>query len=66
MELLGSDVILVHRLLKNDVIESTGIEAYALFTQRCVDVMDVDVAAIGMRAEQRVVRAHRTCARVDP
>jgi Protein of unknown function (DUF2652) len=28
-ELLGPDVILVHRLLKNDVIASTGIEAYA-------------------------------------
>ena len=50
MELLGSDVILVHRLLKNDVVDSTGIEAYALFTQQCVDVMDVDVAALGMSA----------------
>lgn len=50
MELLGSDVVLVHRLLKNDVIGSTGIEAYALFTQQCVDVMDVDVVALGLRA----------------
>jgi hypothetical protein len=50
VELLGSDVILVHRLLKNDVVGSTGIEAYALFTQQCVDVMDVDVAALGLRA----------------
>ena len=49
-ELLGSDVILVHRLLKNHVVEATGIEAYALFTQPCVDVMDVDVVALGMRA----------------
>lgn len=49
VELLGSDVILVHRLLKNDVVASTGIEAYALFSQQCVDVMDVDVAALGMR-----------------
>jgi Protein of unknown function (DUF2652)/Polyketide cyclase / dehydrase and lipid transport len=48
-ELLGPDVILVHRLLKNDVIASTGIEAYALFTQQCVDAMDVDVSALGMR-----------------
>jgi hypothetical protein len=47
-ELLGPDVILVHRLLKNAVVEETGIEAYALFTQSCVDVMDVDVAALGM------------------
>ena len=49
-ELLGADVILVHRLLKNDVIASTGIEAYALFSQPCVDAMDVDVSALGMRA----------------
>jgi hypothetical protein len=49
-ELLGPDVILVHRLLKNDVIASAGIEAYALFSQQCVDVMDVDVSALGMRA----------------
>jgi hypothetical protein len=49
-ELLGADVILVHRLLKNDVIASTGIEAYALFSQQCVDAMDVDVSALGMHA----------------
>ena len=49
-ELLGSDVIVVHRLLKNDVVASTGIEAYALFSQPCVDAMDVDVTALGMVA----------------
>jgi len=48
-ELLGSDVIVVHRLLKNSVVEATGIEAYALFSQACVEVMDVDVEALGMR-----------------
>ncbi|MDC5699128.1 DUF2652 domain-containing protein [Intrasporangium calvum] len=49
-ELVGADVILVHRLLKNDVVAATGIEAYALFSQACVDAMDVDVAALGMQA----------------
>ena len=49
-ELLGPDVILVHRLLKNDVVASTGIGAYALFSQQCVDAMDVDVIALGMRS----------------
>jgi len=39
-ELLGPDVILVHRLLKNDVIASTGIEAYAV---RTFDVDAIDV-----------------------
>jgi hypothetical protein len=47
-ELLGSDVILVHRLLKNDVVATTGIDAYVLLSQACVDAMDVDVAALGM------------------
>jgi hypothetical protein len=47
-ELLGQDVIVVHRLLKNDVVATTGIEAYALFSQPCVDAMDVDVAELGM------------------
>ena len=49
-ELFGPDVILAHRLLKNEVVASTGIEAYALFTQQCVDAMDVDVSALGMQA----------------
>jgi Protein of unknown function (DUF2652)/Polyketide cyclase / dehydrase and lipid transport len=48
-ELLGSDVIVAHRLLKNSVVETTGIEAYALFSQACVDAMDVDVVALGMQ-----------------
>ncbi len=48
-ELVGTDVIVAHRLLKNDVVASTGIEAYAVFSQQCVDAMDIDVAALGMR-----------------
>jgi hypothetical protein len=47
-ELVGTDVIVVHRLLKNEVVATTGIEAYALFTQPCVEAMDVDVAVLGM------------------
>jgi hypothetical protein len=48
-ELLGSDVIVVHRLLKNDVVEKLGIEAYALISQQCIDASDIDPAALGMR-----------------
>ena len=48
-ELLGSDVIVVHRLLKNDVVESLGIEAYALISQACIDASDLDPVALGMR-----------------
>ena len=47
-ELLGSDVIVVHRMLKNEVVERLGIEAYALISQRCIDATDVDPAALGM------------------
>ncbi|HEY5629729.1 MAG TPA: DUF2652 domain-containing protein, partial [Candidatus Limnocylindrales bacterium] len=38
-ELVGSDVIVVHRLLKNHVEEATGARAYALYSQGCVDAM---------------------------
>jgi uncharacterized protein YndB with AHSA1/START domain len=48
-ELLGSDVIVVHRLLKNEVVEQLGIDAYALITQQCIDASDLDPAALGMR-----------------
>jgi len=48
-ELLGSDVIVAHRLLKNDVVERFGINAYALISQRCIDAADIDPAALGMR-----------------
>jgi uncharacterized protein YndB with AHSA1/START domain len=49
-ELLGTDVIIVHRLLKNEVVEKLGIGAYALISQACIDASDVDPAALGMRA----------------
>ena len=48
-ELLGSDVIVAHRLLKNDVIERTGVNAYALITQQCVDASDLEPAELGMQ-----------------
>jgi class 3 adenylate cyclase len=49
-ELVGSDVIVVHRLLKNDVVKTLGIEAYALISQACIDAAALDPAALGMRA----------------
>lgn len=47
-ELLGRDVIVVHRLLKNAVVERTGITAYALYTDACVDAMDIAPSELGM------------------
>ena len=35
-ELVGSDVNLVHRLLKNHISEATGWRAYMLFTAACL------------------------------
>ncbi len=41
MELSGPDVITVHRLLKNEVIEATGINAYCFLSARCAKVMEL-------------------------
>jgi len=48
-ELLGSDVIVVHRLLKNDIVEKLETPAYAAFTDKLVGAMDIDPAALDMR-----------------
>ncbi|MBK5268562.1 MAG: DUF2652 domain-containing protein [Acidimicrobiia bacterium] len=47
-ELLGPDVIVVHRLLKNEVVERLGISAYALVTRACADQMGLYPEALGM------------------
>ena len=41
-ELIGNDVVLVHRLLKNRVTEQTGIKAYTLYTQAAIDGLQMD------------------------
>jgi uncharacterized protein YndB with AHSA1/START domain len=47
-ELLGSDVIVVHRLLKNDVKEALGMGAYALITDACIAATDLKPQLIEM------------------
>jgi uncharacterized protein YndB with AHSA1/START domain len=47
-ELVGSDVIVVHRLLKNTIVETTGIAAYAMFSQACIDATGLEADALGM------------------
>ena len=47
-ELIGRDVIVVHRLLKNSVGEATGATAYALLTDACTTAMGLDPAGLGM------------------
>ena len=47
-ELAGRDVILVHRLLKNDVVEKFGRRAYTLYSDACVQAMEIDAGAQGL------------------
>ena len=42
-ELVGSDVILAHRMMKNQVIEQTGIHAYALFTKVAAESLELEL-----------------------
>ncbi len=58
-QLVGPDVVLVHRLLKNSVIETTGIQAYALLTETFV-TRAYPPAEVVSSVEQ--VRAHSTAA----
>ncbi|MEP7377941.1 MAG: DUF2652 domain-containing protein [Chloroflexota bacterium] len=47
-ELLGSDVIVLHRLLKNDIVETLGVPAYAALTATLTSAVGIDPAALGM------------------
>lgn len=50
-ELVGSDIILLHRLLKNNVVETTGFKAYALYT-------DTAVQHLGLEGIEQAMTAH--------
>jgi uncharacterized protein YndB with AHSA1/START domain len=52
-ELVGSDVIIVHRLLKNRVEEATGFAAYVLYSGACVAAMGLDDPAAAGLTEHR-------------
>jgi uncharacterized protein YndB with AHSA1/START domain len=47
-ELVGADVILIHRLLKNDVEEATGTKAYALFTGAAIRATGLEPELLDM------------------
>ena len=56
-ELVGRDVIVVHRLLKNDIEADLGVAAYAAYTDACLAAMGIeDPAAIGLREHTETVR----------
>ena len=50
-DLLGTDVNLIHRLLKNGVSESTGWKGYALFTDSVLDHMQLQKDNLFRRCE---------------
>jgi len=52
-ELVGSDVIVVHRLLKNRVVEETGFAAYAMYSEGCLAAMGLDDPAAAGLLEHR-------------
>ena len=47
-ELVGRDVIVVHRLLKNGVQVATGARAYALYTDQVIAAMGADPVSQGL------------------
>lgn len=49
-EVVGPDVITVHRLLKNTVAQRTGVQAFALVTDACMQALDIDPQALGLVA----------------
>lgn len=47
-ELVGGDVVLVHRLLKNSAADALATSGYALFTDACIAALGLDPAGLGM------------------
>lgn len=54
-QLVGTDVNLVHRLLKNAVTANTGIRAYLLLTEDAVQALEIDPVSEGMIAHTEAV-----------
>ncbi|NOH03720.1 MAG: DUF2652 domain-containing protein [Chloroflexi bacterium] len=50
-EMVGTDVNLIHRLLKNRVAETTGWRAYLMVTERCLNSMNVQLAGAHEQVE---------------
>jgi hypothetical protein len=63
-ELVGTDVIRVHRLLKNSVASQTGISAYALLTDSLVAEMGADGDDLGPRHTEAYEDCGEIAARV--
>lgn len=44
MEVLGPDITVAHRLMKNSAADRVGSRAYALFTEAVETALDLDLA----------------------
>ena len=51
-ELVGSDVNVIHRLTKNHISESTGWRAYMMFTERCLEHLDMNLDDTHVQMEE--------------
>ena len=51
-EMVGSDVNLIHRLLKNHVAETTGWRAYTMFTESCLDHLKLSLENTHIQMEE--------------
>ena len=51
-ELVGSDVNLIHRLLKNHVAESTGWRAYMMLTDKCLEHLTLQLENSHIQMEE--------------
>lgn len=54
-QLLGADINLIHRLLKNTVTTDTGIRAYLLLTGAAVDALQLLPQAEGLKAHRESI-----------
>jgi hypothetical protein len=48
-DLTGTDVIVVHRLLKNSITEQLGLRGYTFFSEACTTALSLDPRALGMK-----------------
>src|SRR5512139_2533832 len=51
-EIVGSDVNLIHRLTKNHVTEATGWRAYMLFTEQCLNRINLSLPGAQVQMEE--------------
>ena len=51
-ELVGSDVNLIHRLTKNHIAETTGWRAYMMFTEKCLEHLEMSLDDTHVQMEE--------------